>query len=128
MEQSSTLLDRMAQKPDEVLEALEPEERAEVMEELSVLNERATKARTASELQLLTNDVLRLVVKRSTLKERFPVTLRRSGSRDDINNILSEMKVLEYADQIANSVERLGQAIGEELERIPDPKGHDDRG
>ena len=116
--QSQVLLEKMIRERERVLEALGPVERDEMMEELQVLGGRAATVRRGSELIALTNDVLRLVKKRPALQEEFPVTVRRAGNWGDINNLLSEIQALEYANQIANSVEMLVQAVDQELQKL----------
>jgi hypothetical protein len=125
--QSQALLERMTREREQVLEALEPAEQDEVLEQLDVLGSRAAKVRSGSELMKLTNDILGLIKNRPALQKKFPVKFRRSGTRGDIDDILSEMQILEYANQIANSVQRLGQAIDQELQKLPKQGGDDDR-
>jgi hypothetical protein len=127
VKQSQALLERMTRERERVLEALGPAERDEVMEELHVLVGRATRVRRGSELLDLTNDVLALVKNRPALRKQFPVTSRRSGTRGDIDSILSEIQVLEYANQITNSVQRLGQAVDQELQKLSKQGSDDDR-
>lgn len=116
--QSQVLLERMSRERERVLEVLGPVERGEMMEELHMLAEQAATVRRGSELLALTNDVIRLVEKRPALKEEFAVKARRTGNWGDLNNLLSDIQALEYANQIANSVERLGQAVDQELQKL----------
>lgn len=127
VEQSQTLLERMAREPEKVLEALEPAECREVTEELRMLSDRASTVRSGSELLELAIAVIRFVKQRPALEAQFPVTVRRRGGTCDIDNLFSEGEVLEYADQIDNSVEKLGQAIDRKLERLPERSGDHDR-
>ena len=101
-----------------MLKVLGSEEGIEVVDELRALADRAVTVRRGSELLALTNDVLRLVENRPALREEFPVKARRTGAWSDINNIVSGVQALEYANQIANSVERLGQAVDRELQKL----------
>ena len=125
--ESQKLLKRMAREPGKVLEALEPLQRDEVVDELRVLAKRAATVRKGSELLTLADDVVRLVVDRPALLARFPVTVWRTGTQGDIDIMFSESQVMGRAAQIDNSVVQLGTAIEEEMQKLPKQRRDDAR-
>lgn len=125
--QSQKLLEQMVEAPEEVVAGLNPVEREKLVTELRILAEQADKVQKGSELVALAHAVRRLVIRRPTLKERFPIMERRTFTLEDFDTIMSEKQAQEQAAQIYNTVVKLDQEIIQELRKLPKESNYDVR-
>jgi hypothetical protein len=136
---SEVLLEQMTEKPEAVLEALDPEDGVRVMSNLHVLTSEAAKVRSEADLLYVANRLRRLVEGMPALAALFLLSdphateARKRSKRRKITKAYYEAAqqesrhAQERAAQIRNHVVECRQNLGRALQEIAKQSRDNDR-